>query len=337
MFEFFARNRIATLLTITLVTFVSIGIAAPGFLSANTVSVVMSNSLVLLLVSAGTMLVVITRNIDVSSGSVLGLSAAVLGLSLNAGIDLPFAIACCLGVGALAGAVNGLLVAGFRVPSIVATLGTLGLFRGLMLSLTGGRWIEALPQSVKALAANLGWGGSILTLIVLAVFFILWFFLRHTRQGGFLFAIGDNREAARHLGIPVRTIEFAAFVAAGLCAALAGVVFAAQIGFIPNQAGSGIELKAIAANVLGGVSLLGGVGSAIGVFVAVIFLTAIDSALVFLRIPAFWNDLIGGAILLIVIFLDGRVRLAVDARIRSKRYASTNNAASPAANKELGQ
>ena len=325
MFEFFARNRIATLLIITVAIFLVVGIAAPGFLSAKTASVVVANSLVLLLVSAGTMLVIITRNIDVSSGSVLGLSAAVLGLALTAGTELPLAIALCVATGALAGAVNGLLVAGFGVPSIVATLGTLGLFRGLMLIMTGGRWIEALPQSVKALAGNLGWGGSVLTLLVLAVFALLWFFLRHTRPGGFLFAVGDNREAARYLGIPVRTIEFLAFVAAGVCAALAGIVFAAQIGFIPNQAGSGIELKAIAANVLGGVSLLGGVGSAVGVFVAVIFLTAIDSALVFLRIPAFWNDFIAGAILLLVIFIDGRVRMAVNARIRAKRYAGTNH------------
>ena len=114
----------------------------------------------------------------------------------------------------------------------------------------------------------------------------------------------------------------------------AGIVFAAQIGFIPNQAGSGIELKAIAANVLGGVSLLGGVGSAVGVFVAVIFLTAIDSALVFLRIPAFWNDFIAGAILLLVIFVDGRVRMAVNARIRAKRYASTHHAATPSTSTE---
>lgn len=336
MFELLARNRVATLFAITVFTFGLIGLAAPGFLSGDTLSVVMANSLVLMLVSFGTMLVIITRNIDVSSGSILGLSAAVLGLSLNAGISLPVAIALCVLVGAAAGALNGLLVAGLGVPSIVATLGTLGLYRGLMLTLTGGRWIEALPQSIKSLAGNLGWGGSVLTIIVLLVFVALWFFLRRTRSGGYFFAVGDNREAARHLGIPARLIEFSAFVGAGACAALAGVVFAAQIGFIPNQAGNGIELKAIAANVLGGVSLLGGVGSAVGVFISVIFLTAIDSALVFLRIPAFWNDFIAGAILLSVLMLDGRIRLALDKRIRAKRYAVNHGArdARPAAQAE---
>ncbi|MGV8831576.1 MAG: ABC transporter permease subunit [Devosia sp.] len=323
MLNLIAQNRVATLFLITILTFVSIGLAAPDFLTTSTVTAVMGNSLTLLLVSLGTMLVIITRNIDVSSGSLLGLSAAVLGLTLNAGFALPTAMAICIGVGALAGAVNGVLVAGFRVPSIVATLGTLGLFRGLMLTLTGGRWIESLPQSVKSLAGNIGGGISVLTLIALSVFALLWLFLRHTRPGGYFFAVGDNREAARHLGIPVRSIEFLAFVGAGICASLAGIVFAAQIGFIPNQAGNGIELKAIAANVLGGVSLLGGVGSSVGVLVSVIFLTAIDSALVFLRIPAFWNDFIGGAILLLVLILDGRVRMAVNKRIRAKRYASS--------------
>lgn len=339
MFELFARNRVASLFAITILTFGIIGAAAPGFLSGNTIAVVMANSLVLMLISFGTMLVIITRNIDVSSGSVLGLSAAVLGLALNAGISLPLAIGLCVLVGAAAGALNGALVAGLGVPSIVATLGTLGLYRGLMLTLTGGRWIEALPQSIKSLASNLGWGGSVLTIIVLLVFAGLWFFLRRTRSGGYFFAVGDNREAARHLGIPARWIEFSAFVGAGACAALAGVVFAAQIGFIPNQAGNGIELKAIAANVLGGVSLLGGVGSAVGVFISVIFLTAIDSALVFLRIPAFWNDFIAGAILLSVLMLDGRIRLALDKRIRAKRYAIGHDGqnAKPASNEKAAK
>jgi len=321
MLDLLARNRVATLLIVLASAYAAIGAAAPGYLSGATAAVVVSNSLVLMLISLGTMIVILTRNIDVSSGSVLGLSAAVLGLSLNAGASLPLAVAFCLATGAAAGALNGLMIAYLGIPSIVATLGTLGLYRGIMLVLTGGRWIEDLPQDLKALAANLGFGFSALTVVVLALAALTWFVLRGTRFGRYFYAVGDNRAAAHHLGVPVKRVQFAAFVAAGLCAALAGLVFSAQIGFIPNQAGNGIELKAIAVNVLGGVSLLGGTGSVAGVVAAVVFITSIDSALVFLKIPAYWNDFIAGAILLSVLLLDGRIRQIVDRRIRARRYA----------------
>lgn len=321
MLDLFARNRVATLLVILVVAYAAIGAAAPGYLSGATASTVLASSLVLMLISLGTMVVIVTRNIDVSSGSVLGLSAAVLGLSLNAGAGLPLAVALCMLTGVAAGAFNGLMVAYLGIPSIVATLGTLGLYRGIMLVMTGGRWIEDLPQDLKALAGNLGLGFSVLTVVVVAIIVGLWLFLRRTRFGRFFYAVGDNRAAAHHLGVPVRRVQFSAFVATGACAALASIVYSAQIGFIPNQAGNGVELKAIAVNVLGGVSLLGGTGSVAGVVAAVIFITSIDSALVFLKIPAYWNDFIAGALLLSVLLLDGRIRQVIDHRIRARRYA----------------
>ncbi|HBU99153.1 autoinducer 2 ABC transporter permease LsrC [Thalassospira lucentensis] len=329
MLDFFARNRVATLCAVTVLAFMLIGAAAPGYLSLSTASVVMSNSLVLMSVALGTMLVILTRNIDVSSGSVLGLSAVVLGLMLNDGHSLGVAITACLVTGAVAGLINGLLVTMLNVPSIIATLGTLGLFRGVMLILTGGNWIEELPQSLKGLAINGPLGISILTVVVVVALVVVGFCVRQTRFGRYFYAVGDNREASRHLGIPVKLVQIAAFVAAGILAAIAGMIFAAQIGFIPNQAGNGLELKAIAANVLGGVSLLGGTGTVPGIFVGVIFLTSIDSALVFLKIPAFWNDFIAGAVLLLVLLLDGRVRMAVDRAIRAKRYAVHHHGPSP--------
>lgn len=321
MLDLFARNRVATLLVVLAVAYATIGAAAPGYLSGATASVILSNSLVLMLISLGTMIVILTRNIDVSSGSVLGLSAAVLGLALNAGFSLPLAITFCLMTGAAAGAFNGLMVAYLGIPSIVATLGTLGLYRGIMLVLTGGRWIEDLPQNLKALAGNLGPGFSALTIVVLALVIAAWLFLRKTRFGRYFYAVGDNRAAAHHLGVPVRRVQFTAFVATGICAALAGLIGYEADLRSEDQAGNGIELKAIAVNVLGGVSLLGGTGSVAGVFSAVIFITSIDSALVFLKIPAYWNDFIAGAILLSVLLLDGRIRQIIDRRIRARRYA----------------
>lgn len=319
MLERIARERVATLFLVTLIVLLLVGAAAPGFLSTRTASIIWSNGLVLMLVALGIFPVILTRNIDVSGGSVLGLSAVTLGLTVNAGASLPVAIAAALGAGVAAGALNGGLVALLGVPSIVTTLGTLGLFRGVMLIATGGEWIEELPQGVKDLSGKGFVGLSAVGIVALVLIGAVWLVLR-TRRGHWIFAVGDNREAARHLGLPLRRIEFLAFVWAGAMYAIAGIAFAAQIGFVPNQAGSGMELRAIAALVLGGISLLGGVGSVAGVAIGVIFFTSIDTALVFLKIPAYWNDLIGGAMLLAVLLIDGRLRIALEARDRAARY-----------------
>ncbi len=319
MLNWIARDRVATLLLVTIAVLLAVGVAAPGFLAPSTASMIWSNGLVLMLIALGVFPVILTRNIDVSGGSVLGLSAVTLGLSLNAGIAMPIAIAMTLGAGLAAGAVNGVLVAVLGVPSIVATLGTLGLFRGVMLIATGGEWIEELPETLKALGAKSLGGLSVMGICAGLVIIAVWAFLR-SRRGRWVMVVGDNRAAARHLGLPVKRIEFLAFVWGGGMAALAGITFASQIGFVPNQAGTGIELRAIAALVLGGISLLGGVGSVAGVVIGVIFFTSIDTALVFLKIPAYWNDLIGGAMLLTVLLIDGRLRIALEARDHAARY-----------------
>ncbi|WP_226551384.1 ABC transporter permease subunit [Celeribacter naphthalenivorans] len=319
MLNWIARDRVATLLLVTIAVLLAVGAAAPGFLAPSTATMIWSNGLVLMLIALGVFPVILTRNIDVSGGSVLGLSAVTLGLSLNAGFAMPVAIALTLGAGLAAGAVNGVLVAVLGVPSIVATLGTLGLFRGVMLIATGGEWIEELPETLKALGAKSIGGLSVMGLCTMVVIVAVWAFLR-ARRGRWVMVVGDNRAAARHLGLPVKRIEFLAFVWGGGMAALAGITFAAQIGFVPNQAGTGIELRAIAALVLGGISLLGGVGTVAGVVIGVIFFTSIDTALVFLKIPAYWNDLIGGAMLLTVLLIDGRLRIALEARDRAARY-----------------
>ncbi len=328
MLEKIARNRVASLFLVSLVVLLAVGAAAPGFLRVDTATIIWSNGLVLMLVSLGIFPVILTRNIDVSGGSILGLTAVTLGLTVNGGMSLGLSITLALLVGTLAGALNGVLVAVLRVPSIVATLGTLGLYRGIMLISTGGEWIEVLPPGLKSLAAKGALGVSPLGWLVMGLVGLLWLALR-SRRGLWVPAVGDNREAARHLGLPVRRIEFLSFTFAGFMAALAGITFAAQIGFVPNQAGTGVELRAIAALVLGGASLLGGVGTAAGVVIGVIFFTSIDTALVFLKMPAYWNDLIGGAMLLLVLLIDGRLRIALEKRDRAARYRRTQSDSIP--------
>ncbi len=313
------KNREFLVLLILVILIALVGMVNPAFLQADTLFSILNSSLILILVSIGETFVILTRGIDVSVGASMGLSAVILGVSLNAGIPLPVSIVLALITGTLAGLLNGVGVAFFKVPPIIMTLGTLGTYRGLMLIITGGSWIETIPQSIKSMA---GWKVAGISafawttfLIVIAVALLL----RRIKQARYFYAVGDNEEGAYILGVPVRATLMTAYALAGLFAGIASVIFVAQIGFVPMQTGNGLELRAIAASVLGGVNLAGGVGTPFSALVGGFFLTVIDSILVFLKVPAFWNNAIAGLILLIVVLIDYRIRVGIDARQRRAR------------------
>ena len=293
----------------------------PSYFSLQTLAMIFSSAQILCLLALGATLVMLTRNIDVSVGSTVGLSAIAVGVALNSGYGLPLAMGFALLIGALAGAFNGLLVVGFRIPAIVATLGTLGLYRGVMLLWTGGKWIEGLPDSLKSLSEPVFLGISSLGWFTLVLLLAGAWLLARTTFGRDFYAVGDNLAAARQLGVAVNRTRMLAFTLNGMLAACGGIIFAAQIGFVPNQTGSGLEMKAIAACVLGGVSLLGGTGTLIGAFLGAFFLTQIDTVLVLFRLPAWWNDFIAGMVLLGVLVLDGRLRQALTRHQRMLKYS----------------
>ncbi|CAH5417992.1 MULTISPECIES: autoinducer 2 ABC transporter permease LsrC [Klebsiella] len=315
------KNRELSAFLAIVVLFAGLVALNPAYFSLQTLGMIFASSQILCLLALGATLVMLTRNIDVSVGSTVGLSAIATGVALNSGYGLMTAIAFALAIGALAGAFNGLLVVGLRIPAIVATLGTLGLYRGVMLLWTGGKWIEGLPNSLKALSEPAFIGISPLGWLVLALLLAGGGILSRTAFGRDFYAVGDNLAAARQLGVAVNRTRMLAFTLNGMLAACAGIVFAAQIGFVPNQTGSGLEMKAIAACVLGGISLLGGTGTLLGAFLGAFFLTQIDTVLVLFRLPAWWNDFIAGLVLLGVLVLDGRLRQALARHQRALKYS----------------
>ena len=315
------KNRELSAFLAIVVLFAGLVALNPAYFSLQTLGMIFASSQILCLLALGATLVMLTRNIDVSVGSTVGLSAIAVGVALNSGYGLMTAIAFALAIGALAGAFNGLLVVGLRIPAIVATLGTLGLYRGVMLLWTGGKWIEGLPNSLKALSEPAIIGISPLGWLVLALLLAGGGILSRTAFGRDFYALGDNLAAARQLGVAVNRTRMLAFTLNGMLAACAGIVFAAQIGFVPNQTGSGLEMKAIAACVLGGISLLGGTGTLLGAFLGAFFLTQIDTVLVLFRLPAWWNDFIAGLVLLGVLVLDGRLRQALARHQRALKYS----------------
>lgn len=315
------KNRELSAFFAIVALFVVLVALNPAYFSLQTLAMIFSSSQILCLLALGATLVMLTRNIDVSVGSTVGLCAIAVGVALNNGYGLATAIAFALAIGALAGAFNGLLVVGLRIPAIVATLGTLGLYRGVMLLWTGGKWIEGLPDSLKSLSEPAFIGVSPLGWLVLALLLAGGWLLSRTAFGRDFYAAGDNLAAARQLGVAVNRTRMLAFTLNGMLAACAGIVFAAQIGFVPNQTGSGLEMKAIAACVLGGISLLGGTGTLLGAFLGAFFLTQIDTVLVLFRLPAWWNDFIAGLVLLGVLVLDGRLRQALARHQRALKYS----------------
>ncbi|MED0989825.1 ABC transporter permease subunit [Bacillus nitratireducens] len=281
-----------------------VGIMNPSFIQFSSLSLMLKSSVILVVLAIGQSFVLFTKNIDVSVGSIMGLSAAVCGMLLTDGYSAFISIFAAIILGALIGMVNGIGVTKFRVPAIIMTLGMLGIIRGAMLLFTGGKWIEDIPNKYKQISSIMMLGIPVTVWTVLIILLLLYFFLMKVQIGRYFYAVGDNEDGARLIGIHVDKVKIYAFIISGISAGLAGCIFVMNIGFVPNQTGTGIELQVIAAAVLGGIHLKGGTGSIFGAALGAFFLEVISSSLVFLKIPAFWNSAISGFLLLLIIILD---------------------------------
>jgi rhamnose transport system permease protein len=271
----------------------------------------------LLLLAVGQTVVIVTRNVDLSVGSTLGLTAYLVGKLFAAHPDLPVPVIFLVGLafGGLLGVVNGLLVAWGRVPALVITLGTLYIYRGIFLSWAGSNRINAsdLPSSFNALGTKQVLTIPVLTIIAAVVLAIVGYYLYTARSGRELYAIGSDPDAAVLYGLPVRRRVFLAFVISGALAGLAGVVYAARYGTVSSGAGSGMELQAVGAAVIGGVAIFGGSGTVWGAAIGAFLLVTINRALPILDISDFWQQAVVGALIIAAITVD-RVFAAREAR-----------------------
>ena len=262
----------------------------------------------LLLVAVGQAVVIITRNVDLSVGSVVGLTAYLTGRLFA---DIPgIPIVAVFVIGALAGAVlglvNGALVAYAKVPALVITLGTMYVYRGINIAWTGSDRINAsdLPKDFRGLGTGMMVGLPYLTLIALAVLIIAAWYLHTRRSGRELYAIGSDPAAAHLYGLPVTRRILTAFVVSGALSGFAGVLFAARYGTVASNAGTGWELQAIGAAVIGGVAMAGGAGTVWGAAVGAFLLLTINRALPIIGIDDFWQQAVVGALIIGAIVLD---------------------------------
>ena len=262
----------------------------------------------LLLVAVGQAIVIITRNVDLSVGSVVGLTAYLTGRLF---IDLPgvpsiVVLLAGVAAGALLGLINGALVAFAKVPALVITLGTLYIYRGINVAWAGGDRINAsdLPADFRAVGTGQFLSIPLLTLIAFVVLIAAAWYMRNLRGGRELYAIGSDPGAAELYGLQVTRRTLAAFVVSGALTGLAGVLYAARYGTVSSGAGTGWELQAIGAAVIGGVAISGGVGTLWGAAIGAFLLLTINRALPILGIQDFWQRAVVGALIIGAIVLD---------------------------------
>ncbi|WP_240324740.1 ABC transporter permease [Trinickia diaoshuihuensis] len=317
-------KRRETALFVVLIALVACtGLARPQFLNLQNLRDVLLNVAIVGLLTAGMTVVMLMRHIDLSIGSVVGVSAYGVGCLYVAFPHLPVLIALMAGVaiGLVAGSVNAGLVALGRVPSLVATLSTLYIFRGADYAWVSGGQINAssLPDAFSRLATGAAFGIPTLVLIAVIVLAALGVYLKSFRGGREHYAIGSNPEAARLAGIQVERRVMVGFVISGAIAGLAGALWLARFGTVDASTAKGIELQVVAAAVVGSVAINGGAGTILGATLGALVLGVINSALVVLRISPFWQQAIQGALIVAAVATDTLLARSLAKRMMRKR------------------
>ena len=251
------------------------------------------------IVSIGMTLVILTGGIDLSVGAILAFAINIGGQGIILGWPIWVVYPLMLALGLALGALNGFLVTRIAVPALIITLGTMNVYRGVLMVITNGRYITPIPASYQAIGK--GFLPFLLFLVVLAVFL---FTSLRTRFGRNLFAIGGGEQAAVYSGVPVRRYKMLVYVISGFLSALAGMILVGKSGFIQPQAGVGYDMSAIAAVVIGGTSIFGGSGGVLGTFFGSILLGLILAGLTMLAVNPYWIGFITGALIILAIALD---------------------------------
>jgi rhamnose transport system permease protein len=290
-----------------------------AFVHAGSVQQLLTGASLIALLGVGETLVIVTRNVDLSVGSVVGLSAYVVGRLFVDHPHMPILLGFVIGtvVGLVVGAVNGAITVITKVPSLVVTLAALYIVRGIDSLIVNGQRIDpiSIPRTFTEIGYRTALGIPWLFLVVLAVVLIVGYSMRSFRSSRDLYAIGSNPEAAVLAGIPTGRRVFSAFLISGALAGLAGTLFLAEFATIDATGGTGYELLVVSAVVVGGVAIFGGSGTVYGAALGAVLLNTINQALVALKISSFWNEAIAGALLLAAIAFDRWLSLRVARRL----------------------
>lgn len=281
-----------------------LALAAPGFFQPQPLLSLLTREAPTLVVACGMALVIICRQIDISVGSQFAVCSVCAGLLAAMNWPLALVLPASVCIGALMGAFNGALVAGLRLPSIVVTLATMVTLRKALDWLRQGEFVN-LPDGVQWFGLSQSTGQWALIIMALVLLVLLALAMKNLSAGRFVYAVGSDAEAARLAGIRPQLTTFCVFVFMGALTGLAAMMNVAQSPQVDPKSGTGLELKTIAAVVVGGVAISGGRGNLWGVFVGLLLLACVSPALTHLRVEAFWEKAIQGAIILLAVVADG--------------------------------
>lgn len=310
--------------------FAIVGIVNPSFLSATSILNCFNDSVVFTFLAVGIAFVILTGEIDVSIGATLGLSAVISSSLLRDGANWAVAIAAGLITGAVIGLVNGFGVSYLRIPSLIFTLGVNGVIRGLIYVYSGGAWVENLPAGFTSLSQTTIIG--VLTAfyaVAIILVILIHLLLVRTKKGKYFIAVGGNEAGAALVGIPANKTKLLSYVLCGVFAAIAGIIYSSRIGFITPAAGNGYEMKAIAACVLGGISLSGGQGSVIGAAIGAVIMSSVSRVLVFLGFSSDYDNTITGILLITIVVIDALTQTRGAVKIRRQRLLARTALSDP--------
>ncbi|KQX42013.1 branched-chain amino acid ABC transporter permease [Devosia sp. Root436] len=292
------------LVLVALGIFILNSFASPYFLNAWSLSDLTFNFTEKALIALAMALLIISGEIDLSVAAIIALASTMMGLALQYGADTPVLVMVGIGVGIACGAFNGFLVTGLKLPSIVVTIGTMSLFRGIAFIVLGDQSFKGYPKSFAWLGQGyVYWVISFELVLFLLCAVIYWVLLHRTNFGRRIFAIGNNDVAARFSGVRVDRIKFILFCLTGLMSGLAAVLLTARLGSTRPSIAEGFELEAITMVVLGGVSILGGAGSILGVVLAAVIVGLVTFGLGLLNVPGIVMTIFTGSLLIVVIAL----------------------------------
>lgn len=283
-------------------------VLSPVFLTLPNLANVLQQSAINACIALGMTLVIISGGIDLSVGPTAALSAVVSASLMVSGVPVPLAVAAALGIGALCGLFNGVLVAYARLQPFIVTLGALSLFRALALIYTGGSPVFGIPAEFRALTNGQLLGVPTPVVIVAVLALAAWVLLNRTPLGEYLLAVGGNEEAARIAGVPVARTKVAAFVISGMLASVAALILVGRLGAAEPTLGNLWELEAIAAAAIGGASLMGGKGSVVGTILGAVILGSLRNGLTLMNVQAFYQLLATGVIIIAAMLVDRATR-----------------------------
>jgi ribose transport system permease protein len=299
------RVKEIPILVFTLAFFVIFSVLSSNFFALENISLIFTQITTIGLIGIGMFMVILFGGIDLSVGSVLAIVATIVGMLVNTGLNPALAALVGIVIGAACGAINGFIIARFNIPDIITTLATMFIFRGIAVAISGGQWITNFPETFSYFGQGsiLGVPVSVVLLIISASIF--WYILTQTSFGRRIYAIGGNPEAAKLAGMKIKETKLYVYICSGMLTSVAAVIFASNIGNVQaSTAGKGIEFTVIAAVLIGGASIFGGVGTLPGTIMGVLLMGVIKNGLVLSQVSVYWIDATTGFILILAIIMN---------------------------------